>query len=266
MLTKGRISLMNFSTEFSLDHLIRILLVLAMMFIALGVSSLITKRIFKHHMKSGNTRFGTIIRVLGSCTKVLIVFIFAMWILAILGFNVRSFVAGLGLVSAVIGLALQDTLKDYMMGLHIIFDESMDISSIVTINGHTGIVESFTLRTTKLYDFDLMGTVYICNRDITTIEEGFPCFDIPVNVSQNNDADKVTEVFKALPEKLEKTVASVDRSSYVGIKDFVNDGTLHAIRVWGDMKSKPIIKRACNAVIARELSEAGIELVKYEKM
>ncbi len=62
--------------------------------------------------------------------------IFAILILTILqvnGVNVTSLVAGLGVASAVIGLALQDFLKDIIMGVHIMMDDFYQIGDLVQI-------------------------------------------------------------------------------------------------------------------------------------
>lgn len=247
-------------TSMELSPIIKIAIVVVIAMIALLISKYIFGRIFKKHMQANRKRFCTITRVISSIIKALIVFIAILWIMAILGYNVRSFIAGLGLVSAVIGLALQDTLKDYLMGLHIIFDESMDIGSLVTINGHTGIVESFTLRTTKLFDIHQASTIYICNRDIVTIEEGFPFFDIEVPISSSNSYEDISRAFDSLSGILAK-ISGVTKAEYAGVSRFVNDGSVQLVRVWCDLKNIPTIKRNCNTAILRELEKSGISLI-----
>lgn len=242
-------------------HLVSTAIVLVAMLVALAVSNFLFKKSFRRHMAAGKTRYGTITRVTGSVTKVLIVFIAILWLMSIYGYNVRSFLAGLGLVSAVIGLALQDTLKDYLMGIHIIMDESMDISSLVTINGHTGIVESFTLRTTKLFDVNLCGTIYICNRDIVSIEEGFPFFDISIPISQDNEAENVSSSLGEAAGRL-RDVRGVEKAEYLGVSEFTNNGMRHLIRVWPDLRDLPNIRRACNSCISREIDRRGIILTR----
>lgn len=247
-------------TSIELSPIIKIAIVVVIAIIALLISKYIFSRIFKKHMQADRKRFCTITRVIASITKALIAFIAILWIMAILGYNVKSFIAGLGLVSAVIGLALQDTLKDYLMGLHIIFDESMDIGSLVTINGYTGIVESFTLRTTKLFDINQAGTIYICNRDIVTIQEGFPFIDIEVPVSSSNSYDDISETFNSFGDSLVK-INGVTKAEYVGVSRFVDNGNVQLVRVWCDLKNVPTIKRNCNTAILRELEKSGIELI-----
>ena len=251
----------NQSSIFDMYHLVSTAIVLVAMLVALAVSNFLFKKSFRRHMAAGKTRYGTITRVTGSVTKVLIVFIAILWLMSIYGYNVRSFLAGLGLVSAVIGLALQDTLKDYLMGIHIIMDESMDISSLVTINGHTGIVESFTLRTTKLFDINLCGTIYICNRDIVSIEEGFPFFDISIPISQDNAAENVSSSLGEAAERL-RDVRGVEKAEYLGVSEFTNNGMRHLIRVWPDLRDLPNIRRACNSCISREIDRRGIILTR----
>lgn len=251
----------NLSSIFDMHHLVSTAIVLVAMLIALAVSNFLFKKSFKRHMAAGRTRYGTITRVTGSVTKILIVFIAILWIMSIYGYNVRSFLAGLGLVSAVIGLALQDTLKDYLMGIHIIMDESMDISSLVTINGHTGIVESFTLRTTKLFDINLCGTIYICNRDIVSIEEGFPFFDISIPISQDNSEEAVTSCLGEAAGGL-TGIKGVEKAEYLGVSEFTNNGMRHLIRVWPDLRDLPNIRRDCNSYISKAIDRRDILLTQ----
>ena len=54
--------------------------------------------------------------------KVLVILCVVLTILQINGVNVTSMIAGLGIASAIIGLAFQDLLKDVITGVHIVTD------------------------------------------------------------------------------------------------------------------------------------------------
>lgn len=243
----------------TIQQLVGMSLIVISAIICIFVSNYFFKRLFKRHMEADRARFGTISRVVASIVKFLIGFIAVMSVLTVLGYNVKSFLAGLGLVSAIIGLALQDTLKDYLMGLHILFDESMDIGSLVTINGHTGVVKSFTLRTTKLYDIELGGVVYICNRDIVTIEEGFPYISINVPVSDRNKAADVAAAFDSIINEL-SGIEGVIKAEYLGVSAFIDNGTQHLVRITPDVYKALAIRREANTLIYNSLYEAGISL------
>ena len=134
--------------------------------------------------------------------------IFAILILTILqvnGVNVTSLVAGLGVASAVIGLALQDFLKDIIMGVHIMMDDFYQIGDLVQIGEEEGIIENFNLRTTKIRSIMDGDMISICNRNLDRIiktstevyiHQPMP-YDIPSDRAEavmNEIADRAAEV------------------------------------------------------------------------
>lgn len=62
----------------------------------------------------------TIIDLCSNIFKYVVIVIVAVIILDAYGIDTKSIIAGLGVLSAVLGLALQDTLKDFVGGVSII--------------------------------------------------------------------------------------------------------------------------------------------------
>lgn len=73
----------------------------------------------------------TLVRVMFGILQFLIVLGAILVILQMNGVNVNSVVAGLGLLSAIVGFALQDVLKDIFMGIHIISDHFFSVGDVV---------------------------------------------------------------------------------------------------------------------------------------
>ena len=59
-------------------------------------------------------------------------------VLQIHGVNVSSLVAGLGIIGAIVGLALQDMLKDVIMGMNILTGEYFAVGDVVKYGEVTG--------------------------------------------------------------------------------------------------------------------------------
>ena len=70
----------------------------------------------------------------------------------IYGVNVNSLVAGLGLVSVVVGLAIQDPLKDIITGVNIITDDYFSLGDVIKVDDVEGKVVQLGVRTTKIKD------------------------------------------------------------------------------------------------------------------
>ena len=64
-------------------------------------------------------------------------------ILDIFGVDTKSLIASLGVLGLVVGLALQDLLKDFISGMTIIFENQYCIGDIISVGDFKGEVKYF---------------------------------------------------------------------------------------------------------------------------
>ena len=97
-----------------------------------------------------------------------IVFFVMVWaILYLFGVDVTSLLAAAGVVGIAIAFGAQTMVKDLLAGLFIWGEHSFSVGDLVSINGQDGIVESITIRTTSIRNYN--GNVHtIPNGDIRT--------------------------------------------------------------------------------------------------
>ena len=95
------------------------------------INQIFNKRIKKVDSKKQNTIKGLI----SNTVKTFIILIALLMILDIYGIDTASLIASLGVVGLVVGLALQDLLNDFIVGMTIIFENQFCVGDIVTING-----------------------------------------------------------------------------------------------------------------------------------
>lgn len=112
----------------------------------------------------------TYIRMIRSIVGYLLAIITVLMVLQIYGVDVSSMLAGVGIVSIIIGLALQDVLKDIFRGFDIVSDNYFAIGDVITFGENTGQVTSISLRTTKIQDINTNNTISIANRNISQVE------------------------------------------------------------------------------------------------
>ena len=133
------------------------------------VSKRINYKIFNFKtvkIKDGKKK--TIVNLISNMVIALISIIGVLMILEIYGIDTKSLIASLGVVGIVIGLALQDIIKDFIVGISIIFEGQYSIGDWVYINGFKGEVLPSNLRTTKLKSYT--GEIKIIyNRNINEI-------------------------------------------------------------------------------------------------
>jgi len=229
----------------------------------------ITKRIFKASgarlSAQRRQRVDTVRTLVVSIEKYVIIFITIVIILSIFGVNVTSMVAGLGIMTAIIGLAFQDLAKDIIAGISLATENQFDVGDNVEINGFRGNVISLGLKTTKLQSYK--GHIKcIANRDITEVtnySDRNALAEVNVGVSYKHTSE---EVEKALDKVRANLAAKTDLENSLGeltvngITDFAESSIVWRV----SMPCKPnsaiglerIIRREIKAVFDKE----GIEI------
>ena len=162
----------------------------------------------------------TIINLINNICKLIIMTISILLILEIYGIDTKSLVTSLGVVGLVAGLALQDLLKDFIVGMTIIFEGEYLVGDWVSINGFKGEVLPSNLRTTKIKAYT--GEVkIISNRNITEIINYSlenTNLVIDVNVAYESDIKKVKDVLNNLCIELKERY-SLKQMNCLGIQE-----------------------------------------------
>lgn len=100
-----------------------------------------------------STRIKTILPMLRNAIKIILVVICTITTMANLGINVAPLLAGAGVVGLAIGFGSQQLVQDVITGLFIIIEDTISIGDWVVLDsGHSGTVESLTIRTLRLRD------------------------------------------------------------------------------------------------------------------
>ena len=154
----------------------------------------------------------TYARMLKSIICTVLVIIVVLIVLQLLGVNVSSMLAGVGIVSIIVGFALQDALKDIIRGLEIISSNYYNIGDLIKFGDNLGIVQTITLRTTRIQDINTMNIVSIANRNIDKVEVDTGYIYIPVPLPYRLKIEKADLVMKEIVKRLRKTdlVTSAD--------------------------------------------------------
>jgi len=80
-----------------------------------------------------------------------VIYTFAiLFILRNLGYDITTLLAGLGIGGLAVALAMQDTTKNLIAGLIIIFDKPFKLKDWIVFDGGEGIVEEIGIRSTRI--------------------------------------------------------------------------------------------------------------------
>jgi len=215
------------------------------------VLSNVVEKITKKVNDAKDKRTNTVINLAKSIIKYLILIFVVLGILGTYGIDTTSIIASLGVAAAVIGLAFQDILKDFLAGITIIFDNKYAVGDVVEINGFTGTVISLGLRTTKIKAFT--GEVKCIGNssfsEVTNYNLAVADLFIKLNVAYDTKIDKLEKVLESLRE---------DILSIENVKDY----KLLGIDALGDSSVVYMIDITCKATTGVGIKRKVLRLVK----
>ena len=197
--------------------------------------------------------------VVKSVVRFLIAIAGVLAILEINGLDVTGAIAGLGIASAVIGLALQDFLKDVIMGVHIVSDGFFKIGDAVFYNGELGVIDDFNLKTTKIRIIDPPGYVSVCNRKIEEIKLATESTIIDVPVSHTVNTKFADTVFERACDRISKE-DGIHNCVYAGMNELGESAIVYRMFIYCSPDNKFPMKRKAIRIIKDDLDAAGIEI------
>lgn len=146
-------------------------------------------------------------------------------LLANMGYNVTSLIAGLGIGGLAIALALQNILADIFSSVSIYFDKPFKVGDFVTIGGYSGTIKKIGIKTTRIQA--LQGEeVVMSNTELTQAKvQNYGLMDrrrvvLELGVTYQTKSEqlkKIPGILKRIIDKAEN--ATFDRSHFKSYGD-----------------------------------------------
>lgn len=264
---------MNFKIFLQREVIAPIIIIIVGVIVYILGSKMI-ERVFSLRIgKMDDRKRKTLSTLITNIFKYLMILICGLMILGEFGVNTKTVIASLGAIGVVIGLALQDLLKDLIAGVTIVCEDQYRVGDTVTIDEFKGEVIYLGMKTTKVKAYT--GEIkMISNRLITTVinhslEASLAMVDIVVNYGE--DITKVEKVLHELCDNLNQELKLIKEDVSVwGIEDLGDSGIKFRLAA----TTKPMRHIEVQRKIRREalliLEKEGIELayphmvVEYE--
>ncbi len=127
-----------------------LLKLLVMVFGVLMVESLLSFLLSLPHPE--NHRARSVLSIVSSILKYIAAIVILCWGLSILGVNVSTIVASVGIVALILGFSAESLITDMVTGAFMIFENQYNVGDIVEVDGFRGTVTDIGLRTTCITD------------------------------------------------------------------------------------------------------------------
>lgn len=209
-------------------------------------------------------RTGTIATVASSLIKYGAVLVAFCWVLSIIGVNVSTIFASVGIVALILGFGAESLVADLVTGVFILFENQYNVGDIVEIDGFRGKVKEIGIRTLSLEDAG--GNVkIISNSELKNIINRSNHRSVAVtDVGVSYDTD-----LEELDVKLEKILVTikekhpdifVGKVECAGVENLADSSVV--LRFLADVNEENIFKgkRILNKELKIAFDKAGINI------
>lgn len=175
-------------------------------------------------------RAKTIKYLLDSSMHYLFTLVGIFWGLSIIGVDVSTIFASLGIVALIIGFGAESLIADVVTGLFIIFENQYNVGDVIEVDGYRGTVASIAIRTTSLMDAG--GNVKVINnsdmRNIINQSSANSRAICDMPIPYEADIEKAEAELEKLFDELVEEYPDVftERPTYSGVQQLADSAVI----------------------------------------
>ncbi|MCF0111357.1 MAG: mechanosensitive ion channel family protein [Erysipelotrichaceae bacterium] len=230
--------------------------------ILLIVQQVITLILKSLNPKSHRARTG--ITVAGSVLKYVVAIVALCAVLSAFGADVRTVVAGIGVLALIIGFGAESLIEDMVTGLFAIMDNQYNVGDIIEVNGFRGTVSDIGIRTTSLTDAG--GNVLIVNnsnmKNILNRSNNASRAVSEIDIPYETDVEEFEKLLPAMMDEI--YAAHTDKMKsvpvYLGIGELGESGIRLKFCVEVEEKNIYGVQRILNRELLVAFRKAGVEV------
>ena len=208
-------------------------------------------------------RIKTLNMLIVNIIKYAIVIFVILAILSTFGINVKSILAGLGIGTALIGLAFQDLAKDLIAGFSIITEAEYEVGDIIEADGFMGEVVFIGLRTTRIRNFK-GATKIIANHymdNIINYSANNSLAVVDVGIAYENNEEEIDKTFEKLFKRLNGNIPdAVKDIECWGVNELSDSSVVYRIVVETKPAKQFAVERFLRKEIKKEFDKSNIKI------
>lgn len=228
---------------------LRVIVAVALAIVAMRLAKLLCNRLLTRLLQLGKENdpeqeksANTMVSIIRTTLMVVIIVMTIMMVLAELGIDIAPILAAAGVVGLAVGFGARTLVEDVISGFFILVEDMVREGDVVTVDGHSGLVERVTLRMVVLRDGS--GSVhYVRNGQIgvvTNMTKDFSKAVLEIGVSYREDVDRVIAIMRQVAEELrqdpEFAASILEPLDVMGLDQFAES----AVVIKAAIKTKPI--------------------------
>jgi small-conductance mechanosensitive channel len=207
-------------------------------------------------------RAQAILRFFKGVLAAIILIVSTLGILGVLGLSTAPFVASLGILGLVLGLAAQGLVKDVVAGMLILLEDKFGIGDWVNVGNRDGEVVGLTLHVTTLRN--LAGDIIsIPNGTINTVinyTQDWSAIDFRASVSHGSDIESALQALKAAADRLRQEFPDQisEEAQVLGVESIEVTGPVLRVLVKVVPGEQWNLGRQLRRILITEFQKAGV--------
>ena len=215
-------------------------------------------------IKSEKGRIRTVVSVLGNLLRYVALVVIICWGLSILGADVGTIVAGVGIFALIIGFGANSLIADMVTGIFMIFENQYNVGDFIEVDGFRGKVTSIGIRTTCIEDAG--GNIkIIINSAMTNIlnrsnhnSRAVSVIGIPYETDLEALEANFPEMMKGIYERNKETMLA--EPVYLGVEELADSAVVLKFVVEVEDRNIFSAGRTLNRELFLGFRKAGVEV------
>lgn len=237
-----------------------VIIIIISIFLYKSISYFIGKGEEKDKLKLfTNKKSKTYLKLIKSILRYIFLAVTVLIVLQINGVDVSSMLAGVGIAGIVLGLAVQDWLKDVIRGSTILSDNYFSVGDIVKYKDIEGKVLVLGLKTTKIQDIKTGNIISIANRNIEQIEIVSNLVYINIPMPYEVPVQKAEKTVENILNAIQKSEL-VNQCRYLGVNQLADSSILYLIEITCNAQSKLQVRRDALKIVLEEMAKNKIDV------
>lgn len=199
------------------------------------------------------------LRVITRYIKYFYFILLGLVVLKVYGIDVSAMLTGVGIAGIIIGLAVQDALKDIIRGVSIISENYYKTGDIIKYKDNTGIVLELGVKTTKIKDLYTDNIVSIANRNIEQVEIVSNSIYLDIPMPYEVKLSKAEACIEEIIEEIKK-IDKVSEVTYKGVSNLSDSSIDYKLYIVSSPKAKLQIRRDALRIILEVMDKHKISI------
>ena len=145
-------------------------------------------------------RLNTLLPMLRILLFIFVAAVVTLTVLSEIGVNIAPLLGGAGIVGVAIGFGSQKLVQDFITGIFLLLENTMQVGDAITAGGLSGTVEHLSIRTMRLRAGD--GSVHVIPfssvSTVTNTNRGLGNAAVSVDIAPEEDPDRASEVLRSI--------------------------------------------------------------------